>query len=107
METPKKQSFNEIIQGETPVLVDFFAEWCGPCKQMSPVLKDFATRMGDRVRILKIDVDKSPTTASSYRVQGVPTFILFKRGEVLWRQSGTVSRQILEQVVNKANKNEE
>ena len=107
METPKKQSFNEIIQGETPVLVDFFAEWCGPCKQMSPVLKDFATRMGDRVRILKIDVDKSPAAASSYRVQGVPTFILFKRGEVLWRQSGTVSRQILEQVVNKANKNEE
>jgi len=107
METPKKQSFNEIIQGETPVLVDFFAEWCGPCKQMSPVLKDFATRMGDRVRILKIDVDKSPAAASSYRVQGVPTFILFKRGEVLWRQSGMVSPQILEQVVNKANKNEE
>lgn len=103
METPKKQSFNEIIQGETPVLVDFFAEWCGPCKQMSPVLKDFATRMGDRVRILKIDVDKSPAVASSYRVQGVPTFILFKKGQVLWRQSGTVSPQILEQVVNKAN----
>jgi thioredoxin 1 len=104
METPKKQSFNEIIQGETPVLVDFFAEWCGPCKQMSPVLKDFATRMGDRVRILKIDVDKSPAAASSYRVQGVPTFILFKKGQVLWRQSGTVSPQILEQVVNKANR---
>jgi len=102
METQKKEAFNEIIQGETPVLVDFFAEWCGPCKMMAPILKDFSSRMGDRVRVLKIDVDKSPLAASSYKIQGVPTLILFKQGKVVWRQSGVVSAQQLEQVVKQA-----
>ncbi len=99
METQKKEPFNEIIQGETPVLVDFFAEWCGPCKMMAPILTDFSSRMGSRVRILKIDVDKSPLAASSYKIQGVPTLILFKKGKIVWRQSGVVSAQQLEQVI--------
>lgn len=104
METQKRQSFNDIIQGETPVLVDFFAEWCGPCKMMAPILKEFSTQMGDRVRVLKIDVDKSPLAASSYKIQGVPTLILFKNGQIVWRQSGVVSAQQLEQVVSQVEK---
>ena len=96
----KKETFNDIIQSETPVLVDFFAEWCGPCKTMSPILKDFASQMGDRVRVLKIDVDKNPAASQSYRVQGVPTLILFQKGKVLWRQSGVVQKKQLEQIVN-------
>lgn len=99
METQKKEAFNEIIQGETPVLVDFFAEWCGPCKMMAPILKDFSSRIGGRVRVLKVDVDKSPLAASNYKIQGVPTLILFKQGKIVWRQSGVVSAQQLEQVV--------
>lgn len=105
METPKRQSFSEIIQGETPVLVDFFAEWCGPCKLMAPILKEFSSHMGDRVRVLKIDVDKSPLAASGYKIQGVPTLILFKKGQIVWRQSGVVSTQQLERVVSQAEKN--
>lgn len=97
----KNQSFAEIIKGETPVLVDFFAEWCGPCKTMSPILKDFATQMGDRVRVLKIDVDKNPAVAQTYRIQGVPTLILFQNGQLKWRQSGVVQKKQLEEVVNK------
>lgn len=97
----KSQSFAEIIKGETPVLVDFFAEWCGPCKTMSPILKDFATQMGDRVRVLKIDVDKNPAVAQTYRIQGVPTLILFQNGQLKWRQSGVVQKKQLEELVNK------
>lgn len=100
METPPKETFNDIIQGDTPVLVDFFAEWCGPCKLMAPILKDFAGRMGNRVRVLKIDVDQSPVVASTYRIQGVPTLILFKKGQIIWRQSGVVQASQLEYVVN-------
>jgi thioredoxin 1 len=73
----QREKFKDLIDSETPVLVDFFADWCGPCKAMSPILKDFATQMGDRVRVIKIDVDKNPTIAQNYRVQGVPTLIFF------------------------------
>ena len=101
METKQNtKTFSDIINGETPVLVDFFATWCGPCKTMSPILKDFASQMGDRVRVVKIDVDKAPTTAETYKIQGVPTLILFKKGEILWRQSGVVQKNQLVKVVN-------
>ncbi|MBO0952172.1 thioredoxin [Fibrella forsythiae] len=103
METTARQPFNEIIKGDTPVLVDFFAEWCGPCKTMAPILKDLASRMGDQVRILKIDIDKSPAAASGYKIQGVPTLILFRKGQIIWRQSGVVPLQQLEQVLKQAN----
>ena len=80
--------FNEIIQASKPTLVDFHATWCGPCKAMSPVLDRLKSEMGESVRILKIDVDKNPAIASKLGVRGVPTFILYKSGKIVWRQSG-------------------
>jgi len=80
--------FNEIIKSDTPTLVDFTASWCGPCKAMSPVLDQVKNKMGKEVRIIKIDVDKNPKVADKFKIRGVPTFILFKKGELIWRQSG-------------------
>lgn len=101
METSeKRQTFADIINSETPVLVDFFAEWCGPCKMMTPILQDFAADMGERVRVLKVDVDKNAAVAQVYRIQGVPTLILFQKGETKWRQSGVVQKSQLEQIIN-------
>ena len=92
-------SFQEVINSEKPVLVDFSAEWCGPCKMMAPELKRFAGLHKDEVRVLKVDVDKNRETASQFNIQGVPTLILFKQGKVLWRQSGAMNAQQLSAII--------
>ena len=88
-------SFQDIVNGEVPTLVDFFATWCGPCKAMQPVLDQLKNDMGENVRIIKIDVDKNPQAADKFKVRGVPTFVLFKGGEIMWRQSGGIPLQTL------------
>lgn len=93
-------TFSEIINQDKLVLVDFFAEWCGPCKMMSPILSEVKSKVGDGVSVLKIDVDKNPQAASSFQVRGVPTLILFKNGKVLWRKSGVVAADELEHIIN-------
>jgi thioredoxin len=94
-------TFNEMIQSDKPVLVDFSAEWCGPCKMTAPILKDVKKEVGETATILKIDVDKNPETAHHYQIQGVPTLILFKNGEMLWRQSGVVPKAGIVNVIKK------
>jgi len=96
---PKAKTFQELIDGDTPVLVDFFAEWCGPCKMMQPILEDTSKQLGANVKILKVDVDRNPLAASKFQVRGVPTLILFLKGEVVWRQSGVVPTHQLVQII--------
>ena len=96
------ENFNEIINSEQLTLVDFFATWCGPCKTMHPVLEQLKEQMGDRLRILKIDVDKNEALSATYRVQAVPTLMLFRQGQLLWRQSGALSLSQLKEIVEKA-----
>lgn len=96
----KQMTFNDIISGDTPVLVDFYADWCGPCKMMGPILQDLKKRLGDNINIIKIDAEKNPQAAIKYQVRGVPTLILFKDGEILWQQSGVVQAPQLEQIIN-------
>lgn len=97
------KSFSELIQSEKPVLVDFFAEWCGPCKTMAPILSNVKSQLGEAATIIKIDVDKNPQAAAAYQVRGVPTLILFKKGKIVWQQSGVVPERELLQVLQ-ANK---
>ena len=94
-----KASFSEIIKGDTPVLVNFFADWCGPCKSFAPILKDVKGDLDDGVKVVKIDVDKNQTLAAQYQVKGVPTTILFKDGKQVWRQSGVLPKHELLQII--------
>ncbi|MCF8425973.1 MAG: thioredoxin [Bacteroidia bacterium] len=97
-------AFNDLINGTTPVLVDFTATWCGPCKMMSPILDEVAGELGESVKIIKVDVDKNPQAAQHYQVQGVPTLILFKEGKTVWRQSGVVPKGQLISSIQQFNK---
>ena len=94
-----KQNFNKIIASHTPVLVDFHAEWCGPCKMLAPILKEVKNTLGERIKIVKIDVDKNQVIASRLQIRGVPTLILIKNGEQLWRQSGVVQKSDLISII--------
>lgn len=94
-----KSSFSEIINSDKPVLVDFFADWCGPCKTLAPILKDTKDELGEDVKIVKIDVDRNQQLSEKYQVRGVPTLILFKNGQQLWRQSGVVQKAALVQLI--------
>lgn len=93
------KTFSDMINSDTPVLVDFSAEWCGPCKMMAPILSDVKKAIGDKASIIKVDVDRNRSAADQYSISGVPTLILFKNGRILWRQSGVVPAHHLKQVI--------
>ena len=93
--------FSAIISGDQPVLVDFYADWCGPCKVMAPVLKEFKQRHANQITILKIDVDRNQSVAAKYQISGIPTLILFQKGKILWRKSGALPIHVLEAELKK------
>ena len=92
--------FNELINGDQPVLVDFHATWCGPCQTMAPVLEELKSDIGGKARIIKVDIDKNQAAANKFNVRGVPTFILFKNGQQVWRQSGAIPKHMIEQAIS-------
>jgi len=92
-------NFSEIINKDQPILVDFFATWCGPCQTLSPILKQVKDELGDNVSVIKIDVDKNQSIAAQFQVRGVPTMLLFKNGKQLWRQSGVLSKNDLISII--------
>lgn len=89
------ESFSQLINSEQPVLVDFYADWCGPCKAMSPVIQEVATAVQGKARVIKVDIDKSVQASQAYQVQAVPTFIIFKNGKIIWRYSGMIDKHSL------------
>ena len=95
------ESFQEIIKSDTPVLVDFYADWCAPCKAMNPVIKEVAKALNGKSRVIKVDIDKSEQAARAYNVQAVPTFILFKKGNIVWRHSGMIDKNCLLDILTK------
>lgn len=95
----QKKSFNDIINNETPVLVDFYADWCAPCKMMTPILKQLKSEMGDKLNIIKIDTERNPDVAIKYQVRGIPNLILFHKGQLLWQQAGVVQLPQLKQII--------
>jgi thioredoxin len=92
-------SFSELIKSDKPTFVDFSAEWCGPCKMMAPILSQLKSEVGDLVKIIKVDIDKNPQAATAYQVQSVPTLMLFKNGNIVWRQSGVVPTENLKRLI--------
>ena len=98
--TKRTETFNDIINGDKPVLVDFSAEWCQPCRLMKPILEELHEKMGEEIRIIKVDIDKSPTASSVYNVTSVPTLMLFQKGNILWRQPGEVPAVSLQKIIN-------
>ncbi|MGD1839583.1 MAG: thioredoxin [Thermonemataceae bacterium] len=95
-----KGNFNQLIQSEQPILIDFYADWCGPCKTMAPILQEVAQATEGKARIIKIDIDKNPALANQYQVKSVPTFMLFKSGKNVWRQAGALSKEALLSVIH-------
>lgn len=93
------KTFQELIDGDIPVLVDFFATWCGPCKMMQPILEDTSRQLADKIKIIKVDVDKNQLAAGKFQVRGVPTLILFHKGKTVWRQSGVVPAHQLVKII--------
>lgn len=98
-ETQQQPTFNELIEGKTPVLVDFYTDWCAPCKMMTPILKELKSMLGDQINILKIDAEKNADAAIRYQVRGVPTLILFHQGQIVWQQAGVVQANQLKQII--------